>query len=92
MLQSSFAENESLPSRKRGLKFQTALKSVQRGRVASFAEAWIEIKNFIKGGHDMLQSLPSRKRGLKLIPFIFVLLTALSLPSRKRGLKSSPNH
>ena len=54
----------SLPSRKRGLKFDIVIQHILTLFVASFAEAWIEIHDS-PGIRGIIWSLPSRKRGLK---------------------------
>ena len=56
---------ESPPSRRRGLKFVVKNGYIPIQIVASFAEAWIEIKWSIYGWCTRTPSPPSRRRGLK---------------------------
>ena len=56
----------SLPSRERGLKWDTGLAKHTVYKVAPFAGAWIEIKAGDTYTDIMYMSLPSRERGLKL--------------------------
>ena len=56
---------QSLPSRERGLKYESVRQLCGTCDVAPFAGAWIEMQD--GGCLEMLQteSLPSRERGLK---------------------------
>ena len=55
--------------------------------VASFAEAWIEIKCPALPLVRQTVSPPSRRRGLKSHHISTVTVGAMSPPSRRRGLK-----
>ena len=76
----------SLLSRKRGLKFSSEVLGFRNDPVASFAEAWIEMRH-MHLTKACLWSLLSRKRGLKLNIHQEKELKWRSLLSRKRGLK-----
>ena len=56
----------SPPSRRRGLKFPCKVEDLPDEKVASFSEAWIEIRKRTEI-HDNQMSPPSRRRGLKSI-------------------------
>ena len=56
--------DQSLPLRKRGLKFASNNQISTKGAVASLAEAWIEICLALET-EGLHKSLPLRKRGLK---------------------------
>ena len=55
----------SHPSRVRGLKFRFRFHRLDRGQVAPFTGAWIEIKDYISYAYPKCWSHPSRVRGLK---------------------------
>ena len=76
----------SPPSRRRGLKFDRIAYEVLKIIVASFAEAWIEIKMSAGVGGN-LPSPPSRRRGLKYFLTVLAPRQKSSPPSRRRGLK-----
>ena len=79
-------DEESLPSRERGLKHCRRAEALQGNKVAPFAGAWIET---CPGPQACLQglSLPSRERGLKRGLPLYLRNPFPSLPSRERGLK-----
>ena len=56
---------QSLPSRKCGLKSKTETQKQGSDAVTSFAEVWIEIDRYVEKEVNLQPSLPSRKCGLK---------------------------
>ncbi len=79
---------ESHPTRMRGLKSQGSGASKPEFSVASYTDAWIEIRRPISSAVVFGLSHPTRMRGLKF--FLFPrkrLAMPASHPTRMRGLK-----
>ena len=80
-------EQESLPSRERGLKLDDRPRRYTTSQVAPFTGAWIEMRGAPATSSPASQSLPSRERGLKFMTPEVHAAIDVSLPSRERGLK-----
>ena len=70
------------------MKYNELPYNHEKGLVAPFAGAWIEIMLLYPWQARLRSSLPSRERGLKYTLFLyFYAYFSPSLPSRERGLK-----
>ena len=77
----------SLPSRERGLKFNSCLTPIWNFSVAPFAGAWIEICTpRYKNIYCWVAPFAGAWIEIKVAPSSGILVS-LSLPSRERGLK-----
>ena len=79
-------ENQSLPSRERGLKFADCMLKYGKELVAPLAGAWIEIF-YYQYWREVLFVAPLAGAWIEITPDRSNLPIITSLPSRERGLK-----